>query len=168
MTDLELYKEYQEKLKNYRYALFCIGFDEATVCPKRDKENSLNVQNYFYEEIIKITNSDEYYHLLERLKDSKDLEEILALAIKKEYEEITKARRIPISEITRGLKIMSESSLAWELARESMDYSSFEEKLKVLVSYNMEMEKYLNQKYQGFDIILTEMEDTKMKDGSSR
>lgn len=159
MTDKELYDEYQLKLKNYRYALFCIGFDEATVCPKRDKENSLNVQNYFYEEIIKITNSDEYYNLLTRLKDDNSLSEIDSLAIKKEHEYITKSRRIPIDEITRGMKIQSESSLAWEIARETKDYKDFEIKLKNLVSYNMEMEKYLNQKYHGFDIILSEMED---------
>ena len=68
MNDLELYREYKKKLKNYEYALFIMSYDEATVCPKLDKENSLNVQNYFYEEIIKITNSDAYYELLKRLQ----------------------------------------------------------------------------------------------------
>ena len=48
MNDLELYREYKKKLKNYEYALFIMSYDEATVCPKWAKENSLTVQNYFY------------------------------------------------------------------------------------------------------------------------
>ena len=135
MSDLELYREYKKKLKNYEYALFIISYDEATVCPKKDKENSLNVQNYFYEEIIKITNSDEYYELLKRLQGNKELSQVEAMAIAKEYEEITKQRRIPVDVITLGMRIQNEASLAWEEARSSLDYSIFEEKLVKLVDY---------------------------------
>ena len=48
MSDLELYREYKKKLMNYEYALFIISYDESTVCPKKDKENSLNVQTKNY------------------------------------------------------------------------------------------------------------------------
>ena len=159
MSDLELYREYKKKLKNYEYALFIISYDEATVCPKKDKENSLNVQNYFYEEIIKITNSDEYYELLKRLQGNKELSQVEAMAIAKEYEEITKQRRIPVDVITLGMRIQNEASLAWEEARVSLDYSIFEEKLVKLVDYEKNCYKYLDGKYHGFDITLTEMED---------
>ena len=159
MTDLELYREYQRKLKNYTYALFIIGFDYQTVCPKKDKENSNNVQNYFYEEIIKITSSDDYFHLLVRLKDEKGLDEIEALAIKKEYENIFKQRRLPVDLITKGIKLQSDAELSWEMARETLDFSDFEEKLERVLDYNFETLPYLKDKYDGFDIILTEMED---------
>ena len=58
MTDLELYREKKELLGYYNYALFVMGFDEQTVCPKKDKERSLAVQDFFNEKILEITTSD--------------------------------------------------------------------------------------------------------------
>ena len=47
MNNVELYRQKRELIKNYSYAIFVISFDEQTICPKNDKENSLNVCNYF-------------------------------------------------------------------------------------------------------------------------
>ena len=39
MTKMEKYLKWQEQLRNYRYASNIISFDEATVCPKKDKSS---------------------------------------------------------------------------------------------------------------------------------
>ena len=69
MNNLNKYKDLQLELKNYRYACFVISYDQATVCPKKDKENSLSVCDYFQRKIIEITTSDDYYNLLNNLLD---------------------------------------------------------------------------------------------------
>lgn len=160
MDKLEKYKAIKEELKNYRYACFVISFDEATVCPKKDKENSLAVSDYFYKKIIETTTSDEYYNLLgELLKDESKLSDVELMAIKKEYKDLTKMRKIPNEVLFKGMDIMSKASLNWENARDDLDYSKFEDNLKDLVAYYKEYITYLEDKYTGYDVLLDEMED---------
>ena len=160
MDKLEKYKAIKEELKNYRYACFVISFDEATVCPKKDKENSLAVSDYFYKKIIETTTSDEYYNLLgELLKDESKLSDVELMAIKKEYKDLTKMRKIPNEVLFKGMDIMSKASLNWENARDDLDYSKFEDNLKDLVAYYKEYITYIEDKYTGYDVLLDEMED---------
>ena len=66
MSNVEKYKEFRTRLKNLTYACNVLAFDEATVCPKLDKENSMNVYNYFAIEADRIVTSDEYYNLVKK------------------------------------------------------------------------------------------------------
>lgn len=159
MNNYEKYKEYKETIKNYSYALFVISFDEATVCPKNDKENSLNVQDYFQREIIKIVTSDEYFNLLKELVNDESVSEIDKLSILKEIEDLEKSRLVPNELKFRGMKIISKASLAWENARENLDYSEFINHLDDLVAYNKDVIKCLDGKYHGYDVLLDQMED---------
>jgi len=125
MSNYKKYKEYKEIIKNYSYALFVMSFDEATICPKKDKENSLNVQNYFQREIIKIVTSDEYFNLLKKLSVATDIDIVDKEAIIKEIEDLEKSRRIPNELRFKGMDIINKSSLTWEEARETLDYKPF-------------------------------------------
>jgi len=158
MSKLERYNKIQDELKNYRYASFIISFDQATVCPKKDKENALSVCDYFQKRIIQITTSDDYYSLLNELLDE-ELNEVDRLAIEKEYNDLTKIRKVPNDVLFRGLDIMSKSSLSWELARDTLDYTDFEARLNDLVNYYKEYITYLEGKYFGYNVLLDEMED---------
>lgn len=160
MNNLEKYRNIQLELKNYRYACFVISFDQATVCPKKDKENALAVGDYFYKKIIEITTSDEYYNLLaELLKDESILTEVEKMAINKEYKDLSKIRKVPNEVLFKGMDIMSKASLSWEIARDDLDYTKFENDLKELVDYYKEYITYLEDKYFGYDVLLDEMED---------
>ena len=160
MKDLEKYREYQELIKNYTYAINIMSFDLETVCPKNDRDFSYNVQNYFQNKVMDVTLSDDYFLLLNRLdKNPIGLNEIEKKAIKEEIKDLAKQRRIPIELIKEGIEITSKSNLAWMMANDSLDYADFEEKLADLVDYNKRVLPYLKDKYDGFDIILNEMED---------
>ncbi len=160
MTDIEKYEEIQKELKNYRYATFILSFDQATVCPKKDKENSLNVINSFERKMIDITTSDDYFNLLQRLLEKKEsLNDIQQMAIAKEYKDLEKMRRVPKEVLFEGMKISSKASLSWELARDNLDYSAFEKNLADLVAYHKKYISYVEDKYHGYDVLLDEMED---------
>ena len=160
MTDMEKYEALQEELKKYRYAVVILSFDEATVCPKQDKENSLNVIDYFQRKIIETTTSDDYFYLLESLlRQEKDLSEVKRLAIKKEHKELEKMRKVPKNVLFEGMEIISKSSLSWEQARDSLDYTEFEGNLKKLIEYNKTYLSYLEGPYFGYDVLLDEMEE---------
>lgn len=161
MTKFKKYLKLNEKIYNYRYALFVMSYDSETVCPKLDKPNSYNVQNYFYEQIIKIRKSDSYYKLLKDILDEEynDLDETYKLAIKKEYDDLTKERKIPIKFKISGNKLINQAQLDWEAARENLKYNKFEKDLDKLVKYYQEYIKYLEDKYKGYDVLLDLYED---------
>ncbi len=160
MNNVELYRQKRELIKNYSYAIFVISFDEQTICPKNDKENSLNVCNYFQKKVIEIITSDEYFNLLNDLILNPDgLAEVELQAIKKEYKDIEKTRRVPNELRFKGYDIMNKAGLTWEEARETLDYSKFEENLSNLVEYYHEYIKCLEGKYKGYDVLLDQMED---------
>ena len=96
MTNAEKYRKFRDELKYYEYAVHVISFDEATICPKNDKENSMEVSSFFVRKIIEITQSDEYYNVIKALvNDPEDLNEVDRKAVKFELVELDKKRKIP-------------------------------------------------------------------------
>ncbi len=160
MNDVELYREYKEKLNKLEYALFIMGFDVETICPKKDRDYSYEVQEYFENQVMDITLSDEYFNLLSRLKDNKEgLTDIEYKSILKEHKDLQKERRIPKELQKEGIKIINDSRLAWMKAYDSLNYDDFEAKLEKLVDYNFKTLSYIEDKYKGFDCLLEDMEE---------
>ena len=159
MTKLEEYKKKRDLINKYSYANFVITFDEATVCPKNDKEYSLEVSNYFYKEILSIIKSDEYYNLLASLKNDKSIDEITLKAINKEYEDITKERLIPNDFSFELMDIQSKTYLSWQKSTTSLNYDEFEKNLDELVNKYKDYTKFKEGKLFGYDVLLDEMED---------
>ena len=159
MNALEKYNHTQEQLKNYRYAANIISFDEATVCPKKDKRRSNEVSNYFSKLELDITSSDEYFYNLEKILKTLNVDEITKKKIEKEYKELEKIRRIPKSLLFSEYDLISETTVSWEEARESLDYSIFEANLSKLVNMEKERLSYLENKYKGYNVLLDEMEE---------
>lgn len=159
MNALEKYNRAQEQLKNYRYATNIISFDEATVCPKKDKRRSNEVSNYFSKLELDIRSSDEYFYNLEKILNTLNVDEITEKKIKKEYIELEKIRRIPKELLFEEYDLIAETGVSWEEARESLDYSIFEANLDKLVKMEKKRLSYLENKYKGYDVLLDEMED---------
>ena len=159
MNDIELYRNYKKMIEYYNYANDVMSFDVETICPKDDREYSYSVQDYFSEKVLDIVLSDEYYNLLERLQDNKELSEIEQKSIKKEYKDLKKERKIPTDVQKAGIKIISESNLAWTVGKENGNFDDFEIKLEKLIDYNFKIIEYTKEKYEGFDVLLDSMED---------
>ena len=159
MENSKRYRELREIINRYTYASNIMSFDEATVCPKLDKEYSMECSDYFMMRVIEIQTGDEYYNLLaELINNPEDLTEVELLAVKKEYKDITKDRIIPNELRFKLMECASKTTLLWQQARESMDFSSFEDSLASLISLNKEVIKLEEGKYHGYDVILTDME----------
>lgn len=161
MTNLEKYYKINDELKMYQYAAFIISYDGATICPKKDKELSYKVSDYYQMKCLEIVKSDDYYNLLKALLDDKaSLKDYEYDIISKEYEDLTKARKVPNEVMFKAFELASKSNLDWEKARETLDYSLFEIDLNNTVNYFLN--DYIpckEEKYHGFDVLLDEMED---------
>ena len=160
MTNAEKYRKFRDELKYYEYAVHVISFDEATICPKNDKENSMEVSSFFVRKIIEITQSDEYYNVIKALvNDPEDLNEVDRKAVKFELVELDKKRKIPNELKFKEMEISDKASLAWQKAHDDLNYDEFETQLGKLIDVNKEIIKCLDGKYHGYDVLLNEMED---------
>lgn len=157
---LKRYNEIRYELKNLEYACFVISFDNSTICPKKDKENSYDVENYFKNKILEITTSKEYYNLLKDLLEYKEeLDEITYKIIKEDFTSLDKLANLDFAFLTKGNEIEAKTHLTWMQARETLDFSIFEENMQELVEYKKEYAKLVKSKYSGYDVLLDEMED---------
>ena len=156
----EIYKKTNDICEKYNYASYVISFDVNTVCPKKNKEYAYENMNYFSGEVYKLKTSDEYYNCLKYLvENQEDLNEVEKIAIKKEYEELTKERKLPQEKFFEMMDITTKTSLSWEEARETLDFSEFEKHLDVLVKFYKEYIEIMKDKYEGYNVLLDDMED---------
>ena len=54
---------------------------------------------------------------------------------------------------------MSNTSLTWEEALDTLDFSKFEKNLDILVKFYKEYITIMEDKYHGYDVLLDECED---------
>lgn len=158
---LKKYKDKKELIDYYNYALFIIGFDEATDCPKKDKQRSLQVQDFFQKKITDIITSEEYKKMIcELFIHKEELDDVTRLDIEIEYKNMKKMEKIPLDELYAHFENLSRSSYEWAIARDTLDYSKFLKELKENVEFNKKYIKWQqNDKIKGFDVLLDEMEE---------
>lgn len=158
--EYELYKKTNEICQKYEFATYVISFDVNTVCPKKNKEYAYENMNYFSGEVYKLKTSDEYYNCLKYLIDnSEELTDVEKLAINKEYEDLTYERKLPQEKYFEMMDITTKTSLSWEEARETLDFSEFENHLDKLVKFFKDYTVIMKDKYEGYNVLLDEMED---------
>lgn len=158
---LKKYREYKDLLAKYRYALFILSFDCYTDCPKNDRAYSNDVMDFFEKKTLDITLSEDYVSLIDALHEkSADLDEVTRLDIEIEYKALARTRRVPKDELERHIVNAGKCALAWQTARQTLDYGPFYPELEELIAY---YRKYIDwQKtdtLQGYDVLLDEMEE---------
>lgn len=160
-NEIKKYKENQDLIKNYGYALFVMSFDEATDCPKKGKEYSLDVQNFFQQKLINITTSDDYKNNVFYLYEHKDeLDAFLRMQIEREYKELDKLLRVPKDELFAHFDNLNRSQMEWREGRETLDFSGFEKELEELIAYLKKYVKWMPVSFdEDYDVLLDECED---------
>lgn len=158
--EYKLYKETNELYAKYSYANYVIGFDTNTVCPKKNKEYAYEVSNYFSSQMHKMKTADNYYNALKYLIENDDeLNDVEKIAIRKEFKDLTKSRKLPLAKFDELMEICTKSELSWEKGLETLDFDEFEFHLDKLVKFNKEYIEIIKDKYNGYDVLLDECED---------
>ncbi len=160
MEKYKRYKEINELYNMYNYASYVINFDLNTVCPKNNKEYGYEVSNFYSMKMHELKTSDEYYEILKYLLENKHLlNDVEITSIKKEFIDLTKSRKLPSLKFAEMINIMSNTSLTWEEALDTLDFSKFEKNLDILVKFYKEYITIMEDKYHGYDVLLDECED---------
>ena len=157
---LNTYFEYRKKIKAFYLAFFLLSWDSSTVAPKGcfeargDSIAALSQMEY------ELTTSKEFTDAVNYLYDNRaSLDEVTSHEIEVLKERVDKQLKIPVEEVMEAAKLFSMANSIWVDAKQSNDFSKFQDTLEKIVAYERRYVNYLKtDKLSGYDILLDEYE----------
>lgn len=159
------FKDFQNKINAYSYALWLMGWDSQTETPQGAQAYQNKQRAVLSEELYNLMMDEKRIEAIERLYNSK-LENPFKREIELEYKGLEKIKKIPKDVYLNYRILLSNAGLIYKEAKEKSDFSIFEKTLDEIISYNKEMIKYLEtEELKGYDVLLNEYhESLKMED----
>ena len=157
---LNTYFEYRKKIKAFYLAFFLLSWDSSTVAPKGCFEARGNSIAALSQMEYELTTSKEFTDAVNYLYDNKSsLDEITSHEIEVLKERVDKQLKIPVEEVMEAAKLFSMANSIWVDAKQSNDFSKFQDTLEKIVAYERRYVNYLkSDKLSGYDILLDEYE----------
>ncbi|MFP4478560.1 MAG: carboxypeptidase M32 [Candidatus Izemoplasmatales bacterium] len=160
---MELVKKFREmikKMKAYQYALTIIGWDSNTEAPRNTFKRRSEMTGYLSRELFGLRTSKEYQKTVNDLyAQIDDLDDLLQREIKKAKKDLDKIMNIPEDEYVDYMKLVNDSQIVWEDAKENNDYESFKPNLKKIIEYNKKFALYYDDQANPYDTMLDDFEE---------
>lgn len=158
---ITLYKETRKRLKAYEYMSWLLSWDAETEAPKGSIEYRSKQVEVMSNEIYAIESNAEYVKTIEFLFEHRDkLDDILRIEIEKKFKELRIIKYVPKEEFINFQVLLSKSVHTWAEAKNSNDFSMFQEILEAIVLYQQKLVKYLEtDNLKGYDILLDMYEE---------
>lgn len=160
---MKLKKQFREKIKQmkaYGYALTLIGWDSNTEAPRNAFKRRSEMTAYLSKELFVLETSKEYQEIVLALYSQiDDLDDLLQREVKKAKKNLDKVMNIPEEEYIAYSRLISDSQVVWEDAKENNDYDSFKVNLAKIIEYNKKFALYFDGKSDPYDTLLQEYEE---------
>lgn len=159
---IKKYREYQEKLYAYYYALSLISYDNETTAPKASLSEKSNYNTFLGMEVYKLETNEEYIQVVNELFNIKDK---LSSNLKREIElikkDLDKTTKLPKELIEEELDLDSNSYIAWLKAKDASDFSIFAPYLDRWIKFAKKRAEYIGLINNNvYDTLLDEYEET--------
>lgn len=157
---LEKYKEYRKKIKALNYVSNIVYWDASTISPKDSYMERGDRMEVIYKEHYDIRMSEDYIKTVEFLAQHKDqFDAEFNHEIELIVDDIENTKKIPVDEMLAYEKIVNESIVKWEEAKNKDDLSIFLPSLKAIVDYKRREMKYLEtDTLKGYNVLLDHYE----------
>ena len=155
--------KYLDRIGKIQYLITMLRWEMDTTAPSTSYEYLIDTSTSLELEAFKLTKSNEYIDLLNKLINSNefnDLEEIekrYILKCKNDYEKI---KNIPDTFYEMYSKLKSESLNTWVIAKKENNYSLFKPYLIKIINKTKELYKYM---YPNSNNLYESMIDTAVK-----
>ena len=162
MTRLEEYKKINKELSFMNHAINLMYWDMQTIAPEGGKDRLSESITYFSTEVFKKFTSDEYYKLVCDLSEPAEfdkLDDVMKFDIKKTRKDLDEMRRIPADFYEEYVKTTTASSMIWPKAKQTSDYSLYEEPLKNTIEAVKKYQKYKHPDMEVYDSLIDQFEE---------
>ena len=162
MTSIEeKIKEFREYLKEIEYldsAMALLNWDAMVNMPKEAAEYRGEMLGYLSAQSYKLITSSKIKEFIDYFNDLDKLDDVtraMVVNAKKNYDKI---KRIPEHEYREFTIAASNSTAAWEEAKEKDDFSIYEPHLKKIVDYKRRFVEYFGYEDNKYNTLLDEYE----------
>lgn len=159
---IKTYKEQQQKLKAYEYAIWLMGWDKETEAPIKGYAYADKQFGVLAEAAYDLESDARYIEAIEYLYDHIDeLEDPdFQVEIRKAKKGLRIVQKVPKNEYLEYQMLIQSSLPVWVNAKENNDFSSFAPTLEKVVQFNRKLVKYLEtDTLKGYDVLLDMYEE---------
>lgn len=154
-------KEFKEYLTNLEYlesTIAVLGWDTMVNLPRDGVAYRSEMLGYLSGEVYKLITSDEAKEFIEYFKKQDNLDHITWAMVNKFTKDYSRIKKIPEDEYKQYAIVASNSSSAWEEAKEKNDFSIYKSYLEKVVDYKRKFIEYIGYKDNKYDTLLDEYE----------
>lgn len=141
---IKYYYEWQDRVNSYGFALGTISFERQTFAPDEGKAYSNKMSSILSGEYYKVVTDRDALAVLEALEKIEDLDFDLKIEVKQRLEEIRKTSCIPQAVFMAFEKLLGDSNVVWEKAKNANDFKMFEPYLIQVIESTKQMMAYRN------------------------
>jgi len=152
---LKLLKEYEERIAAFNLAFATMGYDQATIAPKKGILRANELQGVLSGEYYRVLVDKQYIEAIKYL-DQVTLDQITRRKVDIYLKDIKDNEAIGEELFTKYSKLANEAFYYWEKAREVNDYQVFEPYLIELIEVKKEMCKLRNEQAEPYDLLLND------------
>ena len=160
MTLEQKFRETIKKIKAYQYALTLIGWDSNTEAPRNTFKRRSEMTSYLSKEIFLLGTSKEYQQMVQEMFNHiENYDDLMQREIKKAKKDLDKIINIPENEFIEYGKLINDSQVIWEDAKENDDFDSFKPNLKKIIEFNKKFALYYDASSNPYDTLLQDYEE---------
>ncbi len=154
-----IYKE-QKELSHFGGIAALLGWDQMTYMPPKASEGRADQLALLSRLVHERVTSETFYQHLKRLHDTQSsLSEKDRLVVKKLFQDVEKARKIPSSFVEKMAKTTSLAYAAWQEAREKNKFSLFRPHLENIIELQKEYCDYVKLPGHPYNSLLDDYEE---------
>lgn len=154
-----IYKE-QKELSHFGGIAALLGWDQMTYMPQKGSESRADQLSLISRLVHERVTSETLYQHLRRLHDAQSsLSEKDRLVVKKLFQDVEKARKIPSSFVEKMVKTTSIAYTVWQEAREKNNFSLFRPHLEEIIKLQKEYCEYVNLPGHPYNSLLDDYEE---------
>lgn len=154
-----IYKE-QKELSHFGGIAALLGWDQMTYMPQKGSEGRADQLSLISRLVHERVTSETLYQHLKRLHDAQSsLSEKDRLVVKKLFQDVEKARKIPSAFVEKMVKTTSIAYTVWQEAREKNNFSLFRPHLEEIIKLQKEYCEYVNLPGHPYNSLLDDYEE---------
>ncbi|MCY6372786.1 carboxypeptidase M32 [Clostridium ganghwense] len=155
---LKEFKEYLSKLEYLESTIALLSWDSMVNAPRGGIGYRSEMIGYLSGEAYRISTSDKMKGFIEYFSECQDSDYIVKAMAEEAKRNYDRTKKIPENEYKEYTIASSNSTAAWEEAKEKGDFNIFKPHLEKIVNYKRKFVEYLGYKENKYDTLLDEYE----------
>lgn len=155
---LSEFKKYLREVEYLESSIAVLSWDTMVNIPREGIEYRSEILGYLSAQVYKLSTSEEVKNFIDYFSKFNNLDDITKSMVENVKKNYNRTKKIPENEYREYTIAASNSTAAWEEAKEKSDFSIYEPHLKKIVDYKRKFIDYLGYEDNKYDTLLDEYE----------